>query len=144
MTTRTIQTPDQIPSLLRLIGNRKLPVTVTVTDGAAKTTRQNRTMFMWFKEVADQLGDRTAAEVQAECKLTIGVPLLRAENEAFRLTYDRLLRPMTYEDKLEAMMQFDLPITRLMTTKQHTAFLDAVFRKFTQQGVVLTMPEDGQ
>ena len=28
-----------------------------------------------------------------------------------------------------------------MTTKQHTAFLDAVFRKFTQQGVVLTMPE---
>ena len=31
-----------------------------------------------------------------------------------------------------------------MTTKQHTAFLNAVFRKFTQQGVVLTMPEDGQ
>lgn len=142
MTTRTIQTPDQIPSLLRLIGNRKLPVTVTVTDGAAKTTRQNKTQFMWFKEVAEQLGDRTAADVRKEVKLTLGVPILRSENEAFRVKYDRILRPLPYEDKLELMEWF--PITSLMTTKQHTAFLDAVFLKFTQQGVVLTMPEEGR
>lgn len=142
MTTRTIQTPDQIPSLLRLIGNRKLPVTVTVTDGAAKTTRQNKTQFMWFKEVAEQLGDRSAGDVRKEAKLTLGVPILRSENEAFRVKYDRILRPLPYQDKLELMEWF--PITSLMTTKQHTAFLDAVFRKFTQQGVVLTMPEDGQ
>lgn len=141
MTTRTIKSPEQIPALVSLLSNRKLPVTVTIVDGANRTTRQNRLQFDWFKQIAEQLGDHTPQEIRALCKLEIGVPILRQENEAFRLTYDRLIKDLPYSDKLELMERMDIPVTRLMTTKQHTAFLDAVFKRFTQQGVQMTLPE---
>ena len=79
--------------------------------------------------------------MRAECKLTFGVPILRAENEAFRVQYDRTLKPLPYEQKLEAVRVFDLPVTRLMTVKQMTAFMDAMQRHWAAQGVRLTDPE---
>jgi hypothetical protein len=94
-------------------------------------------------EIAEQLGDRTPEEVRGYCKLTIGVPILRAENEAFRERYDAIVKPLPYEQKLALMMEpLDFPITRLMSTKQATAYLDGVHRHFSEKGIVLTDPGD--
>jgi hypothetical protein len=69
------------------------------------------------------------------------VPILRAENEAFRLSYDRVLKALPYEEKLAAIKAFDLPVTRLMNVKQMTAFMDEMQRHWSAQGVRLTDPE---
>ncbi|MFV1689992.1 hypothetical protein VWZ40_00885 [Phaeobacter sp. JH20_21] len=87
-----------------------------------------------------QKEDETHEEVRAYCKLHFGVPILRAENEAFRQSYDRTMRPLDYETKLAAMKNLDIPVTRLMTVKQMTAFMDEMQRYWSGLGFRLTDP----
>lgn len=141
MPTRIIREPHHVDALASLLRGRKLPLTVSWTQGAPRTDAQNRLAQRWFTDIALQLGDQTHEEVRALCKLTIGVPILRAENEAFRMSYDKVLRHLTYEDKLEAVKALDLPVTRLMTTPQMTAFMDQMQRTWAAQGVRLTDPD---
>jgi len=57
---------------------------------------QNRLQRAIMNEVAPQTG-QTAEEVRAYCKLTIGVPILRAENELFAQRYDAIVRRERFE-----------------------------------------------
>lgn len=146
MTTRTIRTPGDIARLATLLAARDLPVTVSIRKGVKRTTPQNRLSFQWFAEIAEQLGDRTVEDVRAECKLTLGIPILRAEDEAFRAEYDEKVMPLAYETKLALMVGLirgmgEFPVTRLMTRDQESRFLDAIWQRYTAQGVVLTQPE---
>jgi len=141
MVTRVIRTEGDLGRLARFIAARKLPITVTITAGASRTGMQNRLSFRWYQDIARQLGDRTTSEARAECKLAFGVPLLCAENEAFRLSWERTTGHLTYADKLAAVEAFDLPVTRLMTVKQMTAYMDAIVRHWLPLGVRLTDPE---
>lgn len=143
MVDRIVKDESDRKLLLRRIERQKLPFTVTIRQGSIRSYEQNRLQRLWINEIAEQLGDRTAEEVRGECKLTIGVPILRAEDEIFRREYDRLIRPLAYEDKLACMQEpIDLPVTRRMTTEQKTRYLDGVYRLFTEQGLVLTIPTD--
>jgi hypothetical protein len=141
MPTKIIRDPIHVEALANLLRGRKLPITVTWTQGAPRSTAQNRLAQRWFTDIATQLGDQTHEDVRADCKLRFGVPILRAENEAFQLSYDRVIKDLPYEDKLDAIKAFDLPVTRLMTAKQMTAFMDEMQRNWTAQGVRLTDPE---
>jgi C-terminal processing protease CtpA/Prc len=141
MPTKIIREPGHVDALANMMRGRKLPITVTWTQGAPRSTAQNRLAQRWFTDIATQLGDQTHEDVRAECKLRFGVPILRAENEAFRLSYDRVIKSLTYEQKLEAVKAFDFPVTRLMTSKQMTAFMDEMQRHWVGQGVRLTDPE---
>jgi C-terminal processing protease CtpA/Prc len=141
MPTKIIREPGHVEALANMMRGRKLPITVTWTQGAPRSTAQNRLAQRWFTDIATQLGDQTHEDVRAECKLRFGVPILRAENEAFRLSYDRVIKSLAYEQKLEAVKAFDLPVTRLMTSKQMTAFMDEMQRHWVGQGVRLTDPE---
>ena len=141
MPTKIIREPDHVDALAAMLRFRKLPITVTWTQGAPRSHAQNRLAQRWFTDIATQLGDQTHEDVRAECKMRFGVPILRAENEAFRLSYDRVIKPMPYEEKLEAIKAFDLPVTRLMTVKQMTEFMDAMQKHWSAQGVRLTDPE---
>jgi len=141
MLTKIIRDPIHVEALANLLRGRKLPITVTWTQGAPRSTAQNRLAQRWFTDIATQLGDQTHEDVRADCKLRFGVPILRAENEAFRLSYDRVIKELPYEDKLDAIKAFNLPVTRLMTAKQMTAFMDEMQRNWTAQGVRLTDPE---
>jgi hypothetical protein len=141
MPTKIIREPAHVEALAKMLTGRKLPMTVTWTQGAPRSHVQNRLAQRWFTDIALQLGDMTHEEVRATCKLTIGIPILRAENEAFRLSYDRVFASLTYEAKLAAITAFDLPVTRLMTTPQMTAFMDQMQRTWSAQGVRLTDPK---
>ena len=142
MTTRIIKTEDDLALLIKYLQQRKRPYTVDIAGGKHRTVEQNRLQRMWLNEAAEQLGGHAAEELRGICKLTIGVPMLRAENEKFREVYDRLLRPLDYEDKLAFMMEpLDLPVTRIMNTDQKTRYLDEMSRKFLEMGVALTDPE---
>lgn len=141
MPTKIIREPIHVEALSNMLRGRKLPITVTWTQGAPRSTAQNRLAQRWFTDIATQLGDQTHEDVRAECKLRFGVPILRAENEAFRISYDRVIKALPYEQKLDAIKAFDMPVTRLMTVKQMTAFMDEMQRHWTAQGVRLTDPE---
>jgi hypothetical protein len=143
MTTRIIRTDEDRKLLLRRIEKQKLPFTVQITKGANRSVEQNRLQRLWMTEIAEQFGDRTAEEVRGFCKLHIGVPILRAEDEAFRERYDAVVKPLPYQMKLMVMMEpLDLPVTRIMTSEQKHRYLDEIFRQFSEQGIVLTIPED--
>jgi hypothetical protein len=143
MTTRIIRTEEDRKLLLKRIGQQKLPFTVQITKGANRSVDQNRLQRLWMSEIAEQLGDQSAEEVRGFCKLHIGVPILRAENETFRERYDAVVKPLSYQHKLAVMMEpLDLPVTRIMTSEQKHRYLDEVFRQFSEQGMVLTIPED--
>lgn len=118
----------------------------TITVGPYKADRskaQNRLAFRWYKEIAEQKMDQTPEEWRAYCKLVKGVPILRSENEAFCEIYDRVIKPLGYEDKLALMSApIDMPITSLMNVKQFSAFLEEVQRHFATEGVILTSGDD--
>lgn len=139
---RGVHTEFERDALVRLIQRRKIPFTVEITEGRRRSTEQNRLQRMWINEISEQLGDRTPEEVRGDTKLRFGVPILRAENEIFCEKYDRLIKPLSYEDKLELMMEpMDFPVTRLMTVDQKRQYLDSFQQYYLGQGVVLTDPE---
>ncbi|HKJ75039.1 MAG TPA: hypothetical protein VKA19_13070 [Alphaproteobacteria bacterium] len=144
MPTRVVKSQYGRERLIDYLREQPLPLTVTVAKGAQRSIRQNRLQRLWINEIAEQWNrQETPEEIRGYCKLTIGVPLLRHENEAFRQQYDAIVRPLPYEQKLAVMMEpLDLPITRIMTSRQKTKYLDGVYRHFVEQGVVLTLPPD--
>lgn len=142
MVTKVLKEASDIEGLSRFIAARgKFPMTITITQGAPRSDLQNRLAQRWFTDISRQLGDQSHDYVRAFCKLTIGIPILRAENEAFKAQYDRVLKHLSYEEKLEAVRVFDLPVTRLMSTKQMTQFMDEMQRYWGEKSVRLTDPE---
>jgi len=140
MTTRVVATEADRQGLMRLLQSRELPFTVEIVKGKRRSVDQNRLQRRLLNEIAEQTG-QTAEEVRAYSKLTIGIPILRAESELFAQKYDEHIRPLPYETKLAMMAEpFDFPVTRLMTTAQKTRYLDEIQRHFGAQGVVFSSP----
>ena len=144
MTTRIVETEQSRDMLLRFIEAQKLPFTASITEGKHRSTLQNKLQRKWVSEIAEQMpGSFESAEhVRGHCKLHYGVPILREDNEAFRVKYDRILKPLAYEEKIQLMMEpISLPVTSIMNTKQKKRYLDEIWRAFSEQGVILTDPE---
>jgi hypothetical protein len=143
VTTRAIRTEQDRADAIRFLQGRELPFTVNVTKGAPRSIEQNSLQRMWLNEAQEQ-GDQTAEEYRAYCKLHLGVPILRNENEIFRQQYENTIRPLPYEAKLEVMkVPIDLPVTRIMTSKQKAQYLDAMYQHFRGLGMQLTEPKRG-
>jgi hypothetical protein len=141
MVQRTVKNADELALLKVYLDGRKRPFTVDITEGRDRSIEQNRLAFKWYVEISDQTGE-DREDVRARCKLEIGVPILRAEQEKFRATYDRLIRPLAYPEKLALIRDIELPVTSLMNVDQMSRYLDVVFRRHAEIGVVLTIPPD--
>lgn len=141
MVTRSVKNADELALLKVYLDGRKRPFTVDITDGRDRSTEQNRLAFKWYKEISEQTGE-DIEDVRARCKLEIGVPILRDAQEKFRATYDRLVRPLPYPEKLALIRDTELPVTRLMNVEQMSRFMDIVFRCHAEIGVELTIPPD--
>ena len=139
MSHRIIRTEEERAELLTLLGQIKLPATIQWRQGKDRSLDQNALQWKWATETAQQLGDRTEAEVQQDWKLRHGVPILRSENEAFCEKYDKHIQPLTYEEKLAFMDLID--VTSIMGVRQMTKYLDTVQRECLQNGIWLTDPE---
>jgi hypothetical protein len=141
MVQRTVKNEHELALLYVYLDERKRPFTVDITEGRDRSIEQNRLAFKWYAEISDQTGE-DREDVRARCKLEIGVPILRAEQEKFRATYDRLIRPLSYPEKLALVRDIELPVTSLMNVDQMSRYLDIVFRRHAEMGVVLTVPPD--
>lgn len=137
-----IKTEQDRDNLIRLLQNKELGYTVKILKGK-RTSEQNQLQRLWLNE-AEQQGDQTAEEYRGYCKLHMAVPIMRNECPEFKEAYDRLIRPLPYEQKLEMMMvPLDFPVTRLMNTKQKTKYLDAMYQHFRGMGFELKEPKKG-
>jgi Mlc titration factor MtfA (ptsG expression regulator) len=136
---RVLESQADLELWIKFLRARKLPQTVSAEDGRDRSLEQNRTQFLWAREAADQRGDMTTDDVRCEWKLIYGVPILRAESEAFRDVYDAAIKPLPYELKLKAM-RF-IPVTSEMNVRQMVAYLDTIQRECAEQGIRLTDPE---
>ncbi len=125
--------------LIRLFEGLSLPFTVEWSAGRDRSLEQNRLQFQWAREAADQRGDVTPDEVRRDWKLRHGVPILREASASVRETYDRVLRPLPFEDKLRAMSLVE--VSSLMTVRQMVQYLDTVQRECAEQGIRLTDPD---
>jgi hypothetical protein len=125
---RFVSDEGQRAMFVTFIKNHALPFLASVVKGDRRSAEQNRLQRLWCNEISEQWEGHS--------------PILRASNDAFREQYDRVLKPLTYEQKFALMMEpLDLPVTRIMTKEQKTQYLDAIYRHFTEQGIVLTQPE---
>lgn len=126
---------------IRRIQSMPAPCVLSLKKGKPRTVLQNKLQRKWILELQEQ-GDQTAEEYRAFCKLHFGVPMLRNESDEFREKYDRIIKPMPYEQKLELMAEpFDFSVTRLMTTVQKKRYLDTIYHHFVGQGFFLTDPD---
>lgn len=139
MPHRIIDNDEDLSVLGTLLHGLKKPFTVHWVQGRDRSKDQNALQFLWANEVASQLGDRTINEVRQDWKLRHGVPILRAENEAWAAVYNEILKPMSYEMKVKVMAI--IPVTSEMTVKQMRQYLDTVQRECLQQGLRLTDPD---
>lgn len=141
MPTKVIREPGHVDALAIILKGRKLPLTVSWAQGAARSGAQNRISHRWYQDISRQLGDRTTEDVRAECKRQYGVPILLRENVDFAASWERIMARLTYEEQVAAIRDFDLPVTRLLTVRQMTEYLDTMGREYRSQGLYLTDPE---
>jgi hypothetical protein len=140
---RYIETAHQLARLIYDMKMMPKPFTATFQEGKHRTDNQNALAFKWYNEAANWLGDTTAADVRAECKLYIGVRMLVTENEAYREKWHKyVLNHYTPVEKLGLMLEpYAYPVTSAMNTKQMSKYMDSVYQKYAEQGVPLTDPE---
>lgn len=102
-----------------------------------RSGNQNDMVYAIYKQIADQADDSTVVDIKRECKLRLGVPILRASNERFKALYDKSIRPyLTYEEKLLAMDI--LPVSSLMTKPQCSEYIDTMIRDYSAMGYSVT------
>jgi hypothetical protein len=144
MTTRTIRKADDVLAFNAWLGNMPFPYTIDVTKGASRSKAQNKLQRVWCALIASALDNgNTAEDVRGETKLRIGVPIMRIASDTFCEKYDRLIKPLDYDVKLEFMMEpIDLPVTRIMNTTQKNEFLDGMQKMWAERGVTVSYPGD--
>jgi hypothetical protein len=141
MVSRAVKNEAELSLLVTYLKGRKRPFTVEITEGRSRSIEANKLAFKWYGEISDQTGE-DREDVRARCKLEVGVPILRQDNEKFRETYDRLIKPLPPVEKMKLIRDIELPVTSLMNVEQMSRYLDIVFRRHAEFGIVLTVPED--
>jgi len=118
-----------------------------IADGKSATARliedtrsleQNALSHALYGQIAAQLGDQSAREVKAECKLRFGIPILLEHDMDFAARWAAVERNLTWEQQLDLMEYMD--VTSLMKVPEFSAYLDEVVRYYTGQGIYIAKP----
>ena len=111
--------------------------------GDDRTSTQNTMMFALYGDIARQSQDKSVQDVRRECKLTIGIPILRAASASFSDWYDAgIKKSLDYENKLLLMDHFD--VTSDFTVAQATEYIQTILENYTKQGFQLDDPLDAK
>ncbi len=103
--------------------------------GRNRSLEQNNQAHVWYEQLAFELPEDNALGWKCYCKLHLGVPILRAEDEEFRKVYDQAIKGLSYEQKLQVMKI--LPVTSIMKTKQYNQYFESMQDEFLKRGVKL-------
>jgi hypothetical protein len=104
---------------------------LTIKKGKDRSLNQNAISHAWYEQLARELREDDALGWKCHCKLHYGVPILRAEDEEYRESYDTVLKFLTYEKKLIAMRHW--PVTSIMVKSQLSKYLVAMQEAFADR-----------
>ena len=132
MQTWTVKNEETLNFLIDDLKQQKWPFVVEFLP-AHRTIPQNRLFYLMYDIIGRQLYGGDSDLARNECKLTIGVPILRRDSEQFHKTYDKLLKPASYEDKL-AMMEY-ISVSSIFDKAQGTEYIKKMFDTYAGKGV---------
>lgn len=119
-------------------------VVVSLRPGKDRTLDQNALWFAFYKRISEmtQIGD--ASDARKYCKLHHGVQILLNEDQGFQAAWYRVMRHLSYEEKLDMMGDCKLfgpdgmPVTSLFNRAQGIAYTERVVADFAARGVVFS------
>lgn len=119
-------------------------VVVSMRPGKDRTLDQNALWFAFYKRISEmtQIGD--PSEARKYCKLHHGVQILLNEDQDFQAAWYRVMRHLSYEEKLDMMGDCKLfgpdgmPVTSLFNRAQGIAYTERVVSDFSARGVVFS------
>jgi hypothetical protein len=119
-------------------------VVVSMRPGKDRTLDQNALWFAFYKRISEmtQIGD--ASEARKYCKLHHGVQILLNEDQDFQAAWYRVMRHLSYEEKLDMMGDCRLfgpdgmPVTSLFNRAQGITYTDRIVADFSARGVVFS------
>lgn len=132
---------EAITMLTRLYRDKKF-VVVSMRPGKDRTLDQNALWFAFYKRISEmtQIGD--PSDARKYCKLHHGVQILLNEDQDFQSAWYRVMRHLSYEEKLDMMGDCKLfgpdgmPVTSLFNRAQGIAYTERVVADFSSKGVV--------
>lgn len=142
MSAITINSAESLQALLgdlREKWDRHKFLRVSIKTGKDRSISQNSLIYAWYSQIARELRDYDELGWRCYCKLHHGVGILRAEDDEFRETYDSVIKPLSYEQKIIAMRCW--PVSSIMTKEQLSKYAESVQADFARRGVRLEFPE---
>lgn len=99
----------------------------------SRSSPQNKLVYLAYDRIGKTLYGGDELHARRECKLMIGCKILYRESEDFVKTFDKVIRPLPQEIRLEAM---DLiSVSSIMTVKQCKEYITDVLNQYTLRGV---------
>lgn len=140
MKTIRVLSEQEAQRVASMITGLPLPFTITIGDGDKRSLSQNALIHKWFGQIAAHYGDKTAMQVKGECHVAYGVPI-RRRDPVWSRVWERMFDGLTYEQQCFLFERGILSMTREMTVKQLTEYMDAMQAHYRAEGVPLTDPE---
>ena len=112
------------------------PVMITLEKYDEKRERkstQNRMVYRIYSFIGKQLYGGDEDHARKECKLRFGCAILYRDSKEFAMTFDRVIRPLEHELRLEAMDLVD--VSSVMTVEQCSEYIDTLINNWTLKGV---------
>jgi hypothetical protein len=103
---------------------------------------QNSLIYALYGQIASQNESEAIIDIRRHCKLHYGVPLLRANDEAFCQFYDKSIKGMEYETKLLLMDYMDITSRKEFKKPMATQYIDTIIREYSKQGYSLIHPSE--
>lgn len=98
----------------------------------ARSTAQNRLIYKGYQRIGKTLYGGDESHARNECKLMVGCRILYRDNAEFAQVFDDVIRPLSHEKKLSAMLL--LSVSSIMTTPQATEYIKTIFAEYSQRG----------
>jgi hypothetical protein len=138
MPSRTIRTEADREAFTRLFAAFPLPCTASLAKGIRRSDQQSRTVEKWYAQIGQETS-QLPIQAKAECKLRYGLPIMLTENPAWVQKWAPLYEPFDYARRLTLFEV--IPMTSLFTTRQMSAYMDAVQGVYRAMGIALIDPE---
>jgi len=130
MQTWTVTNQESLDFLIDDLKAKKKPFVVELLP-AHRTIPQNRLFYLMYDIIGKQLYGGDEHHARNECKLTIGVPILRRDSAQFQETYDKLIKPADYETKLK-MMEY-VSISSIFDKQQGAEYIRKIFDSYADK-----------
>lgn len=128
---------DAGAEVMRIIGDGSVEILVHQYDektaSKRRSTQQNRLIYKIYQRIGKALYGGDESHARNECKLRIGCRILFRDSKEFATRFDRIIRPLTQEMRLDAMNL--ISVSSLFDIPQGTEYIKTMLTEYSARGV---------